>query len=81
MKIRSLRNAFAPVFLNPCAFAFQRLRPTLERPMFIGIELVPQDARNAADDSRGAGVIFAGWDARQPATSSQDLDFLFIVAE
>jgi hypothetical protein len=49
--------------------------------MFIGIELVPQDARNAADDSRGAGVIFAGWDARQPATSSQDLDFLFIVAE
>jgi hypothetical protein len=34
----STQNAFAPVFLNPRAFAFQPLRP-LEQPMFMASSL------------------------------------------
>lgn len=73
-------NAGEPFFVDPCPIAARLVRPTLERPLFIGIRLVPQTPLNPDPDASGV-IAIAGWDPRNPPPIHESADHLFVVAK
>jgi hypothetical protein len=73
-------NAVEPAFVDPCGIRARLLRPTLPRPLFVGIRSLAQRELSREQDARGVTAI-AGWDPRNPPAASAPADHLYVVAK
>lgn len=73
-------NAVGPSFVDPCGIRVRLLRPTLPRPLFVGIRSLAQRELSSEQEARGVTAI-AGWDPRNPPTASVPADHLYVVAK
>jgi hypothetical protein len=69
-------NGFEPRFDTDCPLHFALTRPTLLRPLYLGLRPRPQDPLTAPEQYGGGVIAIGGWTPGQPGAAA--VDFIYV---